>query len=115
MNGEPSGPPPERITPVEVPEPLAPVEVPERLTPVDPPGPPIPPPEPADPIPPGSVGLLLNVGALIAFAVSLAAMGTGHGPLGGLVATAAVVGFIASLVCFVLDGRRVAAAEAVRA
>jgi hypothetical protein len=53
-----------------------------------------------------SVGLLLNIAAVMAFAGALAAFGVGNGGIAAAAAVLAVAGFIASLVCFALDSRR---------
>jgi hypothetical protein len=55
---------------------------------------------------PGTVGLLLNVAAVVSFAVSLAAFAVGESALAGSIAVAAVVGFAASLICFAVDRPR---------
>lgn len=53
-----------------------------------------------------SVGLLLNIAAVMAFAGALAAFGVGNAGIAAAAALLAVAGFITSLVCFALDSRR---------
>jgi hypothetical protein len=47
-----------------------------------------------------TTGLLLNVASLIAIAVCLASWGASESAVAGLAAIAAVLAFVASLVCF---------------
>jgi hypothetical protein len=53
---------------------------------------------------PGTIGLLLNIGAVVAFALSLAAFGLGQSVVAGSMMSAALLSFVASLVCFAADG-----------
>lgn len=59
-----------------------------------------------------STGLLLMFGAVIAFVMGIAAFGMGSVGFATLAMVAALVSFSASLLCFVVDGRRIEAAEA---
>ncbi|HEY5843293.1 MAG TPA: hypothetical protein VIU87_17865 [Mycobacterium sp.] len=53
-----------------------------------------------------TVGLLLNVAAVPAFALGLAGLSTGTSGLAAATVAVAVVTFAASLVCFTVGGRR---------
>lgn len=53
-----------------------------------------------------TVGLLLNVAAVLAFALGLAGFSTGTSGLAAATIAVAVVIFAASLVCFMVGGRR---------
>ena len=53
-----------------------------------------------------SVGLLLNLTAIVAFALWLSALGTAGPVPSGLAAVVAVGAFLASLLCFAADRRR---------
>ncbi len=53
-----------------------------------------------------TVGLLLNVAAVFAFAMGLAGLSTGRNALAAATMAVAVLTFAASLVCFAVGGRR---------
>lgn len=56
----------------------------------------------------GTAGLILNVVAVIAFALCLAGLGLGRPPLAMTAAIVALVSFAASLACVIADGKRFA-------
>ena len=51
-----------------------------------------------------SVGLVLNVAAVVVMAVALAGLGLGNGLLAACSAVVAVLAFAGSLACFAIDG-----------
>ncbi len=55
---------------------------------------------------PATIGLLLNVAAVISFAIALAAFGSGEHAAATAIGCAAVLAFAASLAFFVVDAHR---------
>ena len=53
-----------------------------------------------------TVGLVLNLAAIVAFALFLSTLGTNGPGASGAAAAVSVVAFLASLLCFVIDRRR---------
>jgi len=54
-----------------------------------------------------TIGLFLNIAAVLAFATGLAGLGTSTSILAPAILAVAVVAFAASLICFAVGGRRI--------
>ncbi len=62
-----------------------------------------------------TLGLLLNLSAIVAFALFLSTLGPGGPGPSALAAGITAVAFLASLACFAIDRRRTEDAQSVRA